>query len=62
VAIFSWIDSSRCVEAITVVRAGDTKPSSIMRPTSRNSGATSTSSAPGTGYSENAGSAEPRSE
>jgi hypothetical protein len=45
---------------MTVVRAGDTKPSSIIRPTSRNSGATRTSSAPGTGYSENAGSSPPR--
>ena len=49
VTIFSWIEYSRWVLAMIVVRPGDGKPSSIERPTSRNSGARRTSRAPGTG-------------
>ena len=45
--------------ATIVVRAGDGNPSSIERATSRNSGARSTSSAPGTGYSEKTGGSAP---
>ena len=49
VAIFSWMEKSRWVEATIVVRSGEGNPSSMARPTSRNSGASRTSSAPGTG-------------
>src|SRR3990172_3571981 len=44
VGIFSWIEYRRCVLATIVVRAGDGKPSSIERPTPRNSAARKTSS------------------
>ena len=46
----------RCVDAISVVRSGLTKPLCIARPASTSSEATITSTLPGLGVSERTGS------
>ena len=51
IAMRSPIASTRCVEAIRVVRSGVTKPLKIMRPASRSSVASATSTSPMAGLS-----------
>ena len=51
IAARSPMASTRCVEAIRVVRSGVTKPLKIMRPASRSSVASATSTSPIAGLS-----------
>ena len=46
---FSTTAKARCVEAISVVRSGVTRPRSMERPASMNSAASTTSTSPGVG-------------
>ena len=52
---FSVTASARWVEAISVVRSGETSPRMMARPASIISAATTTSTSPGTGISDSTG-------
>jgi len=52
---FSCTAKARCVEAITVVRSGVTRPRMIERPASIHSAASTTSTSPGVGISAKIG-------
>jgi hypothetical protein len=58
--IFSDTARARWVEAMSVVRSGVTNPRRMARPASIISAATSTSTSPAAGISENTGSRSPR--
>ena len=51
IAVRSPMASTRCVEAMSVVRSGVTKPLKIMRPASSSSVASATSTSPIAGLS-----------
>ncbi len=52
---FSMTASVRCVEVISVVRSGDTKPRWMARPASISSAASTMSTSPGVGISDRIG-------